>query len=132
MSKKFFSRKYSKILTFASMAETFNESCDEHKNKLMIHTANGIYLGNLKHMPKLDNLDIQKNDDMLTCFYKIYSSGLDKYENSNEYNPNAELIENPITIELEDVELITSGKTINMPFVSIFVDQIVGISLGNV
>ena len=109
MSKTFFSRKCSKISVFDAISKILNNNGG--KSKLMIHTANGIYFGNLREVPQLDNIEVQDDDDILTCFNKIYTSHLDKYENSEDYNDDNEIIENPITIQLEDVELVTSGKT---------------------
>ncbi len=127
--QKYFSKKFSKIQVLNSILDSLNESVSK-KHKLIIHTANGLYSGKLKNFHDLDYSNINKSDDILTCYRKMYLSSLDKYESSDNSN-DIEISENSITIELEDVELITSMKTVRLPFVSLFVDQIIGISLGS-
>lgn len=131
MIKKYFSNKYSKIFTMNTLSETLNEAQNSN-NKLMIHTANGIYVGKLKEQEDYDNLDIQKNDDILTAYRKMYLNALNNYENSDKSDKIERISENSISITLEDVEIITSVKSINLPFVEIFVDQIIGFSLGSI
>ena len=127
--QKYFSKKFSKIQVLNSILDSLNESVSK-KHKLIIPTANGLYSGKLKNFHDFDYSNINKSDDILTCYRKMYLSSLDKYESSDNSN-DIEISENSITIELEDVELITSMKTVRLPFVSLFVDQIIGISLGS-
>lgn len=133
MSRKYFSNKYSKIFALNLVSDALNESQKNNNknNKLMIHTANGIYIGTLKEQVDYDNLDIQGNDDFFTVYRKMYLRNLESYENSDEFSETEKVSENPISIILEDVEVITSGKTINLPFVEIFIDQIIGFALGS-
>lgn len=128
MPKKVFSRKYVKIISFNTLAQASNAQHSSN-SKIMIHTSVGIYVGKLKEQVDCENLDFQDNDDPLTNFNKIYLRLLENYENSDELE---ELKENSLSIELEDVELITSSRTISLPFVEIFTDQIIGISVGSV
>lgn len=128
--KKYFSKKFSKI----QVLNTILSSCNESKNtkdKLIIHTATGIYQGTLRDCHQPDDINIKDGDDILTCFEKLYISSLQDYENSDDIKDDIEVSENPITIELEDVDIITSMKSIHVPFVVIFVDQIIGISIGH-
>ncbi len=131
MSKNFFSRKYNKILVYNELVNVQNEDSNTN-DKLIIHTSNGLYFGKLKHPNPTNDTKIEKDDDFLTLANKMYLSILEKYDKSLDAKVNEEVVENPISIELEDVTVIASGKTIKMPFVSIFVDKIIGVSIGSV
>lgn len=98
------------------------------KDKLMIHTANGIYAGNLKEPISYTDCTAQEGDDISTIAHKTYQSFISESDILKE----KELVsENPITIELEDVTLITSNQKIFIPSVEIFVDQIIGFAIGS-
>lgn len=126
--KKFFSRKFARVLVYNTIIKTEENSNYDIKDMLIIHTANGLYQGKLKDSENYSDYEVIKGDDVLTIVRKLYLSSLDK---RSEIEDDAEeFLENPLTIDLEDVTLITSGKNIKMPFVSIFVDQIIGISIG--
>lgn len=131
MIKKYFSKKYSKIFTLNALSKTLNETQNTN-NQLIIHTANGIYLGSLKEQVDYDNLEIQKDDDLLTIYRKMYLKSLSNYESSDKSSEIEKIPENSISITLENVKVITSGKSIDLPFVEIFVDQIIGFSLGSI
>lgn len=124
--KKYFSKKFFKIQTINTILNSLNDT-KSTKDKLIIHTATGLYQGTLRNCHQPDDITIKDGDDFLTCFDKLYISSLRNYENSD----NIEISENPITIELEDVDIITSVKSIHVPFVVIFVDQIIGVSVGH-
>ncbi len=130
MSKKYLSKKYSKIFTFNTVLKTFNDH-SKSKDKLIIHTSNGLYIGNLREPIDANDLTLNDNDDFSTVYNKMYISALNKYE-SNENSEISEITENPITIELEDVLVVTNATRIKMPFVEIFVDQIIGFSYGSI
>lgn len=131
MIKKYFSKKYSKIFTLNALSKTLNETQNTN-NQLIIHTANVIYLGTLKEQVDYDNLEIQKDDDLLTIYRKMYLKSLSNYESSDKSSEIEKIPENSISITLENVKVITSGKSIDLPFVEIFVDQIIGFSLGSI
>ena len=131
MIKKYFSKKYSKIFTLNALSKTLNETQNTN-NQLIIHTANGIYLGTLKEQVDYDNLEIQKDDDLLTIYRKMYLKSLSNYESSDKSSEIEKIPENSISITLENVKVISSGKSIDLPFVEIFVDQIIGFSLGSI
>ena len=131
MIKKYFSKKYSKIFTLNALSKTLNETQNTN-NQLIIHIANGIYLGTLKEQVDYDNLEIQKDDDLLTIYRKMYLKSLSNYESSDKSSEIEKIPENSISITLENVKVITSGKSIDLPFVEIFVDQIIGFSLGSI
>lgn len=124
--KEFFSRKYARILAYNELVNAQNETSNKH-DKLIIHTANGLYEGYLKIPEEYQNLELNKDDSILSVARKLYLTILDNPEN----NKGIEVDENPITIDLEDVTLYTSMRNINLPFVSIFIDQIIGISMGH-
>lgn len=128
----YFSKKFSKIQTLNLILTACNTSNTNSnaKNKLIIHTADGIYQGTLREQPHLDDYTIKDDDDVLTCYEKQYFSSLANYEKSDVPTKDIEISENPIAIVLEDVDIITSVKNIHMPFVFIFVDQIIGFSMG--
>lgn len=130
MSKQFFSRKYSKIFVISSIIKSLNESRSDD-DKLIIHTANGLYIGDFKEFSKPSNLKIEDNDDILTCYNKLYLSAMESYEKKDDFKDDIEVSENPISITLENVELVTSSKNVNMPFVILFIDQIIGFSVGH-
>ena len=62
----------------------------------------------------------------------MHLNNLESYENSDKFSEIEKVTENPISIILENVEVITSGKTITLPFVEIFIDQIIGFALGSI
>ena len=62
----------------------------------------------------------------------MYLNALNNYENNDMSDEIERISENSISITLEDVEVMTSFKLINLPFVEIFVDQIIGFSLGSI
>ena len=128
---KVFSKKFCKIQVLNSMLESLNNS-DNQKNSLIVHTSNGLYIGKLRNFDNSEDFDIKDNDDTLTCYRKLYLSSLNDYKNSYS-STNIEIPEeNPLTIELEDVSIITGMKTITLPFVSIFIDQIIAVSFGKI
>lgn len=126
--KKFFSRKLARVISFNDFVEASNKSSNS-KDMLIIHTANGLYQGNLKPTQNFENSELAHGDDILTAIRKIYLSTIEAYSKKSD-DSIEEIFENPITIDLEDVTLITSTGKISLPFVSIFVDQIIGISIG--
>lgn len=126
--KKFFSRKLARVFACNEVIKTEENSGYTAKDMLIIHTANGLYQGKLKDAVNYLDYEISKGDDVLTIIRKLYLSILDKH--SKIQDDTEEFFENPLTLDLEDVTLITGGKDIKMPFVSIFVDQIIGVSIG--
>ena len=131
MVKKYFSNKYSKIFTLNAILKTLNET-QNNSDKLIIHTANGIYVGTFKEQEDYNNLDIQENDDILTIYRKMYLSSLNAFEDSDKSNNIEKIPENSVSITLENVQVFTSSRIINLPFVEIFIDQIIGFSLGSI
>ena len=94
----------------------------------MIHTANGIYVGDFKEPINYDNFDFKNGDDVFTIAHKSYQSLVSKDDMPNQMEVYTE---NPLTIQLTNVKLITSNIPISIPSVEIFVDQIIGFSAGS-
>ena len=123
--------KYSKIFCMNTMIKALNE-LQNNNDKLIVHTANGIYVGTLRDFPDYDNLEIQEGDDLLTIYKKTYLKASDAYEHSEECSELEKVEENPISITLENVTVLTSNRPVNLPFVEIFIDQIIGVSVGSI
>ena len=130
--KKYFSNKYVKINSLNSLTKAVNDSSNlEKPNKLIILTANGIYMGTLREPIDSEDYEIKNNDDMITMYRKLYLSVIDKTENSEDKDVER-VSENPITITLENVEIRNNFGITKLSFVDIFIDQIIGISLGSI
>ena len=84
-------------------------------NKLIVQTAAGLYIGKI-----YDPTDT-KYSYVSTISQKIKDTRLSEYDEKN-----------PTAFFLVDVELRTSslGGPITMPYVCLFVDQILGVSIG--
>lgn len=124
MLKKIFSHKYTKIMALCTALDVSSGT-----DKLMLHTSNGIYVGNFKHPITYDDFSIQKNDTVSIVAHKSYQSLMQDKDLPN--NETELLEENPLTIELENVTLFNAGQKISMPSVEIFLDQIIGFSTGS-
>lgn len=125
--KLLLSRKYLKVLAHSYLSKN-NISSIQPEDNLLVHTALGIYQGKMKFIESKELKDISEDSDTPTLIQSIYEDDLKKSD-LNTFDD--EISENPITITLEDVTLITSNAKIHMPFVNIFVDQIIGISVGS-
>lgn len=130
--KKYFSSKIAKINILNSLVDTINDmDKTERINKLIVHTANGLYIGSLKKYDDT-NYEIKDDDDFLTAYRKMYLEAMDKAD-SDISNEDVRVTENPITITLENVEVISNNNVRSyFSFVEIFIDQIIGISLGDI
>ena len=80
-----------------TLAKAKNESSGKSNNKLIIHTSNGIYLGDLRDQIDCSNIKFENTDDTLTCFNKIYLNSLEKYQSSEKAKDIPEISENSIT-----------------------------------
>lgn len=130
MKKKYLSNKYTKIFCLNSLSNVINNlSSSGESNQLIIHTANGMFIGTLRDFDNTENYELSDNDDIITMYRKTYLKALDniKLDEDTEH-----ISENPISITLENVKIISSNLTTNLPFVDIFIDQIIGISFGSI
>ncbi len=131
--KRYMSNKFIKINCLNSLLKVLNDkvSSEEKLNKLVIHTANGIYIGTLKEPIDSENYEVTNKDDILTIYHKVLYEQIAKAE--NDITDEIErVLENPITITLENVELRCNNVITHLPFIEIFIDQIIGISLGSI
>ena len=131
--KRYLSNKFIKINCLNSLLKVLNDkvSSEEKLNKLVIHTANGIYIGTLKEPIDSTNYEVTDEDDILNVYHKVLYEQIDKAED-NMADEIERVSENPITITLENVELHSNNVIIHLPFIEIFIDQIIGISLGSI
>lgn len=132
------SNKLLKIHSHGSFVDVSNKDNNNH-NQIIIFTADGIYRGNLKIyesdevMGNLSNKakleEYLKKEDYASIIRLTY---LDSIEKSYSSSSQDHLFDNGITITLENVTLNSSAlkNEITLPFVDIFVDQIIGISIG--
>ena len=104
-----------KKMTFNILEDSlmaFKEISESNNSKVILLTALGIIKGRLSP----------------------FVEGIDFIKQSEEDHPNVELVDNGAFISLHEVELISASnpnKTINLPQMIIFVDQIIGFSLTN-
>ena len=95
------------------------------KNKLIIYTAAGIFIGT-----PVDKKNKENNDVI-----KITSSFIDKflenYKNTNGIPDESPLDDNDGCFTLSDVVLIRDTTRMNIPIAVIFFDQVIGISFGD-
>ncbi len=126
--KQYLSNKFIKINCLNGLINFLNKTA-EKPNRLIILTANGIYTGTLKDPVDPENYKVNDNDDWVTAYHKTYLETINKME----INKDIERVsENPITITLENVEIRSNNVVIHLPFVEIFIDQIIGFSLGSI
>ncbi len=134
------SNKLLKVQSYACFSKFSNESFDDDTNELIIFTANGMYrgklkafdsdeiMGNLSNKQKVEEY-IEKKDyaSLIRLTYLDYAEKT--YSESDQNQP----FDNGITITLEDVTITPTGLRgeITMPFVDIFVDQIIAVSIGS-
>lgn len=130
MTKKLFSKKNSKLLSMDIIRESLNKA-NGRNNKLIIYTAAGIFTGKIQKSSNIEDTKILEQDTPITCYRKLYTSNVNEYfdKYSKEFD---EVAENPITITLEDAEFNGPLANINLPFVEIFLDQIIAFTVGSV
>lgn len=128
--KKYISNKLIKINCLNSLLNTLNEN-NGTSNKLFVHTANGIYIGTLKNYTGKE--EIKDNDSFMAIYRKVLLKDFEELKTDKA--DNSEYVsENPLSIILENVEILNINNInskITLPFIEIFIDQIIGISLGS-
>ena len=67
---KYLSNKYIKINCLNTLNKVLNDRIPSEKqqNKLIIHTANGVYIGTLKDLVDSENYEVKDDDDILTVY----------------------------------------------------------------
>lgn len=119
-----------KQLKLSSYGETINLANKENlttiPNKLLIFTAFGIVSGTYQ-APK----EFKKDESPKEIFEVVSYTYKQVLENSYEAEPNAKT-NFCRSIVLKDVTITTSSNIkFNMPFIELFDDQIIGVTLGN-
>lgn len=109
-----------KYLTVQAFANMFKTDINIFKdNRIAVLTSFGLVIGDL----------IDNSTEEPTTLQSIFIS-MDKSikKSFDEENPDSEI---GIFLTLENAKIITSSNNINLPIISIFYDQIIGLSLSN-
>lgn len=107
-----------KSLTVQAFVNMFKTDFDIFKdNRIAVLTSFGLVIGDL----------IDNSNEEPTTLQSIFISMDESIKKSyDEEKPDSEI---GIFLTLENAEIITSGNNINLPIISIFYDQIIGLSL---
>lgn len=95
------------------------------KNKVMLVTAAGIIYGT----PAVLDDDLNDPANLLCKSVKTFA---DAYREHNNIPDNTFLDGNDGAVTLKDVTICSENFKINTPFLCVFFDQIIGVSLGNI
>lgn len=107
-----------KSLTVQAFVNMFKTDFDIFKdNRIAVLTSFGLVIGDL----------IDNSNEEPTTLQSIFISMDESIKKSyDEEKTDSEI---GIFLTLENAEIITSGNNINLPIISIFYDQIIGLSL---
>ncbi len=107
-----------KSLAVQAFVNVFKTDLDIFKgNRIAVLTSFGLIIGDL----------IDDSTENPTTLQSIFISMDKSFKKSfDEEKPDSEI---GIFLTLENAEIITSGNKLNLPIISIFYDQIIGISL---
>lgn len=125
---KLFSQKQIKLNTYGQSINLINDKkLSNADNKLLVLTAFGIVSGTYQVLEDLKENDEPKEIyELITHTYKQILK--ETYKNEPDVKTNF-----CRSIVLKDVTIITSSKIkFNMPFIELFDDQIIGVTLGNI
>lgn len=109
-----------KNICIDSLVGMFKTDFDLFKNnRIAVLTSFGLVIGNL----------IDTNNEKPTVLQSLFIT-MDKAikKSYDTDKPDSEI---GIFLTLENVEIITSGNKINLPIISIFYDQIIGLTLSD-
>lgn len=106
------------ITEFAGMA--FNSSTKS--NRLILVTSTGIIIGD----PAFD----EETDSAISSLVNVSKDIANEYREENNL-PDSPLDGNDGFICLKNVTIKSPNTTTNIPFLNVFFDQIIGISLGD-
>ena len=107
------SLKKETIVSFACLSD----EKDLGNNKLVLVTTAGVITGTLA-----------KSENFLS---KAVDHIIDQYRQDNGLDEKP-LNGNDGLLSLEDVTIMSGSKTFNIPFLTVFYDQIIGVSIGNI
>lgn len=107
-----------KSLSVQAFVDMFKTDIDIFKNnRIAVLTSFGLVVGDL----------IDNSNENPTALQSIFISMDNSFKKSfDEEKPDSEI---GIFLTLENATIITSGNNINLPVISIFYDQIIGLSL---
>nr|WP_072537043.1 hypothetical protein [Anaerococcus mediterraneensis] len=107
-----------KSLTVQAFVNMFKTDIDIFKdNRIAVLTSFGLVIGDL----------INNSTEEPTTLQSIFISMDESIKKSfDEEKPDSEI---GIFLTLENAKIITSSNNINLPIISIFYDQIIGLSL---
>lgn len=96
-------------------------------NNLILLTATGIISGKaIQDVPEDQDLS---SDDVMS---KISLEIAKQYRADNGIGDGESLTGNDGFICLKDVQIISGTKTINLPFLTVFYDEVIATTLGNI
>ncbi len=96
-------------------------------NNLILLTATGIISGKaIQDVPEDQDLS---SDDVMS---KISLEIAKQYRADNGIGDDESLTGNDGFICLKDVQIISGTKTINLPFLTVFYDEVIATTLGNI
>lgn len=96
---------------------------DLKNNNLILFTTSGIISGKLL----LESTENSNNK----VFSDIVEDVINTYRSDNSLDELKPLNDNDGFLMMENVVIFESNRSINMPFMIVFFDQITGISIGN-
>ena len=109
-----------KSICIDSLVRMFNTDFDLFKNnRIAVLTSFGLVIGNL-----IDNAN--EKPTVLQSLFITMDEAIKKSYDADE--PDSEI---GIFLTLENAEIITSGNKVNLPIISIFYDQIIGLALSD-
>lgn len=96
------------------------------KNKIVIITSLGIITG---RFPTDEEVEDVNNSNAI--FSKLSTTIVNDYKNELSLSETDKLPGDEGFLYLVDVEIKSPGNSYNLPFMIVFYDQIIGISIGN-
>lgn len=118
-------KKYLSI-SYATIAEKIGPN-----NKIILHTSNGTILGIpiFSDQELSDTFDQEKIHEGMTI---LTHNLIDAYKKDNYKNQEDKLSDEDSVLLLKDVTIIGNGNRYNSPFLVLFVNEIIGLSIGNI
>jgi len=111
------------ISKFANMASLTGS------NKIILVTHAGVIAGDLAILPKDSEINSLNSEELI---YKIVEVATEEYRSKYFPDYDGPLPDNDGCIALKDARIIVGSKTISLPFITVFYDQIVGITFGHI
>ena len=96
-------------------------------NKIVLATALGLVSGRLPSDEEVEN-----KESLNAALVKICSDTANEYKSNLSLSETDNLPDNDGYIYLVDVEIKSSNAVFKTPFMVVFYDQIIGVSIGNI